>query len=63
MSAGESALNCKRLAAVERASRSLTDIGLHVRPIRHRLEERVKAHIFLSMPAYYVQWPMRQAWK
>jgi hypothetical protein len=33
-----------------------------VRPIRHRLENRVRAHIFLSMLAYYVQWHMIEAW-
>src|SRR5262249_58186776 len=37
-------------------------IDLQVRPIRHRLEARVKAHIFLSMLAYYVQWHMIEAW-
>ena len=38
-------------------------VDLQVRPIRHRLENRVKAHIFLSMLAYYVQWHMIQAWR
>jgi hypothetical protein len=38
-------------------------VDLQVRPIRHRLEERVKAHIFLSMLAYYVQWHLAEAWK
>jgi hypothetical protein len=52
----------KSLAQVERAFRSLKSIDLMVRPIRHRKEDRVKAHIFLSMPAYYVQWHMLQAW-
>ena len=36
-------------------------VDLHVRPIRHRLDGRVRAHIFLSMLAYYVQWHMIQA--
>jgi hypothetical protein len=48
---------------VERAFRTLKGVDLHVRPIRHRLEERVKAHIFLSMLAYYVQWHLAEAWK
>ena len=55
-------LNDKRLAEVERAFRSLKGVDLHVRPIRHRLEGRVKAHILLSMLAYYVQWHMLEAW-
>jgi hypothetical protein len=62
MSAEEAVLNYKRLAEVERAFRTLKGVDLHVRPIRHRLEERVRAHIFLSMLAYHVQWHMRQAW-
>ena len=61
MSAEQAVLNYKRLAEVERAFRTLKGVDLHVRPIRHRLESRVKAHIFLNMLAYYVQWHMRQA--
>lgn len=62
MTAEQAVLNYKRLAEVERAFRTLKGVDLHVRPIRHRLEARVKAHIFLSMLAYYVQWHMIQAW-
>lgn len=63
MTAEEAVLNYKRLAEVERAFRTLKGVDLHVRPIRHRLEGRVKAHIFLSTLAYYVQWHMIQAWQ
>jgi hypothetical protein len=63
MSAEAAVLNYKRLAEVERAFRTLKGVDLHVRPIRHRLESRVKAHIFLSMLAYYVQWHLAEAWK
>jgi hypothetical protein len=63
MSAEAAVLNYKRLAEVERAFRTLKGADLQVRPIRHRLEARVKAHIFLSMLAYYVQWHMAEAWK
>jgi hypothetical protein len=63
MTAEQAVLNYKRLAEVERAFRTLKGVDLHVRPIRHRLERRVKAHIFLSMLAYYVQWHMLQAWQ
>jgi transposase len=62
MSSEAAVLNYKKLAEAERAFRTLKGIDLHVRPIRHRLEERVKAHIFLSMLAYYVQWHMIEAW-
>jgi hypothetical protein len=62
MTAEEAVINYKRLAEVERAFRTLKGMDLNVRPIRHRLETRVKAHIFLSMLAYYVQWHMLQAW-
>ena len=51
MTAEETVLNYKRLAEVERAFRTLKGIDLQVRPIRHRLEARVKAQIFLSMLA------------
>ena len=63
MSAEAAVLNYKRLAEVERAFRTLKGVDLNVRPIRHRLESRVKAHIFLSMLAYYVQWHLAEAWK
>jgi transposase len=52
----------KSLAQVERAFRSIKTMDLKVRPIHHHLENRVRAHIFLCMLAYYVQWHMRQAW-
>ena len=51
----------KGLTEVEQAFRSLKTVDLHVRPIRHRLPDRVRAHVLLSMLAYYVQWHMRQA--
>jgi transposase len=62
MAAEEAVLNYKRLAEVERAFRTLKGVDLKVRPIRHRLEARVRAHILLSMLAYYVQWHMIEAW-
>jgi transposase len=51
----------KRLAVVERAFRRMKSVDLHVRPIRHRLERRVRAHVLLCMLAYYVEWHMRRA--
>ena len=53
----------KSLAQVERAFRSIKTLDLKVRPIHHHLEGRVRAHIFLCMLAYYVEWHMRQAWR
>jgi len=50
----------KSLSGVERAFRSLKTVDLHVRPIHHRLPDRVRARIFLCMLAYYVEWHMRQ---
>jgi len=53
----------KLLTQVERAFRSFKTIDLKVRPIRHHLENRVRAHIFLCMLAYYVEWHMIEAWR
>jgi hypothetical protein len=61
LSADEAVRSYKRLAQVERAFRSLKSVDLKVRPIHHRLEQRVRAHILLCMLAYYVEWHMRQA--
>ena len=59
----QTVLAYKRLAHVERAFRSLKTLDLYIRPIHHRLEDRVRAHIFLCMLAYYVQWHMLEAWR
>ena len=53
----------KSLAQVERAFRSLKTIDLKIRPIHHRLADRVRSHIFLCMLAYYVEWHMIEAWR
>ena len=52
----------EQLAGVERAFRSLKSVDLQVRPIRHWLEGRVRAHIFLCMLACYVRWHLERAW-
>jgi hypothetical protein len=49
----------KSLAHVERAFRSMKTIDLHVSPVFHYSEARVRAHVFLCMLAYYVEWHMR----
>ena len=50
----------KSLSLVERAFRCIKTVDLHVRPIYHRLADRVRAHVFLCMLAYYLEWHMRQ---
>ena len=63
LSADDAVRRYKSLSQVERAFRSLKTIDLHVRPIHHRLADRVRSHIFLCMLAYYVEWHMREAWR
>jgi transposase len=63
MSSADAVRSYKALAEVERAFRAMKTIDLHIRPIHHRLENRVRAHIFLCMLAYYVEWHMREAWR
>ncbi len=50
----------KSLSQVERAFRSLKTVDLEIRPIHHWLSDRVRAHVFLCMLTYYVEWHMRQ---
>lgn len=63
LSAADTVLSYKHLSQVERAFRTLKSLDLEVRPIRHRRERRVRAHIFLCMLAYYVEWHMIEAWR
>jgi hypothetical protein len=63
MDAPDCVRHYKALANVERAFRSLKTIDLKVRPIHHRTAERVRAHIFLCLLAYYVEWHLREAWR
>ena len=53
----------KGLSGGERAFRSLKTVDLKVRPIYHYAASRVRAHVFLCMLAYYVEWHMRQRLK
>ena len=61
LGAAEVVRRYKDLTRVERAFRSLKTVDLHIRPIRHRVETRVRAHLFLCLLAYYVHWHLRQA--
>jgi len=60
MSADDVVRSYKSLSHVERAFRTLNGIDLLIRPICHRLEVRVRAHIFICLLSYYVEWHMRK---
>src|SRR5262249_1230331 len=62
LSAAEAVRSYKRLGLVEQAFRSLKGVDLLVRPIHHRVPPRVRAHLFLCMLAYYVEWALRRCW-
>jgi transposase len=57
----ETVRSYKRLAQVERAFRVLKSLDLEIRPIHHRLADRVRAHVLVCLLAYYVEWHMRRA--
>ncbi len=61
LSAADTVRGYKHLALVEQLFRTLKGMDIRVRPIRHRIAKRVRAHIFLCLLAYYVEWPMRRA--
>lgn len=61
LSAEDTVRSYKNLAQVERAFRTLKGVDLQIRPIHHRSEDRVRAHIFLCLLAYYLEWHLRQA--
>ena len=62
LSAENAVRGYKQLADVEQAFRSLKGLELLVRPIFHRLDGRVRAHVFVCLLAYYVQWHLKRAW-
>jgi hypothetical protein len=61
LSAEQTVSAYKDLSQVERAFRSLKTVDLHVRPIYHWKDDRIKAHVFLCMLAYYLEWHLRGA--
>ena len=63
MSADQAVAAYKSLAHVERAFRSMKTVDLQVRPVFHYSSHRVRAHVFLCMLAYYVEWHLRQRLK
>jgi hypothetical protein len=62
MSAEDTVRAYKDLARVERAFLAMKSIDLQIRPVHHWIEPRVRAHVFLCMLAYYVEWHLREAW-
>ena len=60
--ADDAVRNYKRLADVEQAFRTLKGVELLVRPIHHRVDDRVRAHLFVCLLAYYVQWHLKRVW-
>jgi transposase len=63
LSAADCVRTYKSLSLVEQAFRCFKGLDLLVRPIRHRVDPRVRAHLFLCLLAYYVEWHMRKAWQ
>jgi transposase len=63
LEAEETVRSYKNLSRVERAFRSLKTLDLQIRPIYHRLADRVKAHILLCLLAYYVKWHLMEVWR
>jgi hypothetical protein len=62
ISAADAVRGYKQLGQVERAFRCFKGLDLRIRPIFHHAPDRVRAHIFLCMLAYYVEWHLRRAW-
>lgn len=62
LSADDAVRNYKRLGNVEQAFRTLKGLELLVRPIHHRVDDRVRAHLFVCLLAYYVQWHLKHVW-
>jgi hypothetical protein len=62
LNSGEVVEAYKRLRLVEAQFRSLKTVDLELRPIYHRLEQRVRAHVFICMLAAYLVWHLRRAW-
>ncbi len=63
MDSAECVRSYKALTHVEQAFLSIKAIDLKVRPIHHRLEDRVRAHLLLCMLAYYIEWHIRDVWR
>ena len=60
-SAADTVRSYKNLSQVERVFRTLKGFDLRIRPINHRLADTVRAHVFVCLLSYYVEWHMRRA--
>ena len=56
MNSEEAVTGYKSLAGVEKAFRNLKTVSLEIRPVYHKKDDRIRAHVFLCMLAYYIQW-------
>jgi hypothetical protein len=60
LAAVEAVAGYKKLALVEQAFRQIKTVQLEVRPVYHKLDRRIRSHVFLCLLAYYLQWHMKQ---
>jgi transposase len=60
LAAAQTVAGYKKLALVEQAFRQLKTVQLEMRPVYHKLDRRIRSHVFLCMLAYYLQWHMKQ---
>jgi len=60
MSKEEAVASCRKLSLVEKAFRNLKTVWLQVRPVYHKTDDRILAHVFICMLAYYLQWHMQR---
>ena len=60
LAAAETVAGYKKLELVEQAFRQIKTVQLEVRPVYHKLDRRIRSHVFLCMLAYYLQWHMKQ---
>jgi transposase len=63
MAKNEVVASYKKLSFVEQAFRNLKTVQLEMRPIYHKKDDRIRAHVFICLLAYYVQWHARQRLK
>jgi Transposase DDE domain len=61
LNAAQTVRSYKQLARLERVFRVLKSVDLEIRPIHHRLADRVRAHVLICLLAYYVEWHLRRA--
>ena len=60
LAAAETVAGYKKLELVEQAFRQIKTVQLEVRPVYHKLDRRIRSHVFLCMLAYYLQWHIKQ---